>query len=67
MLKTVTVPTLVVVGENDELTPVPESEFIHQLIAHSTLVVIPQCGHLPPLEHPDITNQLLGDWLSATQ
>lgn len=63
VLETITVPTLIVVGENDEITPRIESEEIHRGIPHSQLVVLPDCGHLPPLEYPELTTQLLGEWL----
>ncbi|BCX67267.1 alpha/beta fold hydrolase [Pseudomonas izuensis] len=63
LLKSVVVPTLIVVGENDEITPPEESEEIHRGIPHSRLVVLPQCGHLPPLEHPNLTTLLLSRWL----
>lgn len=63
LLKKILVPTLIVVGENDEITPPEESEEIHRGIPHSRLVVLPQCGHLPPLEHPNLTTLLLSRWL----
>ncbi|WP_338322854.1 alpha/beta fold hydrolase [Pseudomonas ovata] len=56
-------PTLIVVGEDDQITPVEEAQFMHQQIAGSRLVVIPECGHLPPLEHPQHTCRLLQEWL----
>jgi 3-oxoadipate enol-lactonase len=51
-LPTIDVPTLVVVGEKDELTPPPEAAAIASRIAGSKLVTIPESGHLPPLERP---------------
>lgn len=63
LLQSVVVPTLIIVGENDEITPPEESEEIHRGIPHSRLVVLPQCGHLPPLEHPNLTTLLLSRWL----
>lgn len=64
LLDSIVVPTLIVVGENDEITPPYESEEIHRGIPHSQLVVLPECGHLPPLEHPQLTTQLLSRWLA---
>ncbi|MGE7966519.1 alpha/beta fold hydrolase [Pseudomonas sp. NPDC089918] len=63
VLAKIRVPTLVVVGEQDKITPLPESQLIHRHIAHSQLVTLPDCGHLPPLEHPERTTALLGQWL----
>jgi len=51
-LPTIDVPTLVVVGENDELTPPHEAAAIASGIAGAKLVTIPESGHLSPLERP---------------
>lgn len=51
-LPTIAVPTLVLVGEKDELTPPPEAAAIASGIPGSKLVTIPESGHLPPLERP---------------
>ena len=51
-LPTIDVPTLVLVGEKDELTPPPESAAIASGIPAAKLVVIPESGHLAPLERP---------------
>ena len=51
-LPTIDVPTLVLVGEKDELTPPPEAAAIASDIAGAKLVTIPESGHLPPLERP---------------
>nr|WP_026331752.1 alpha/beta fold hydrolase [Pseudomonas mandelii] len=67
MLEAIAVPTLIVVGENDEITPIVESEEIHRGIPHSRLVVLSECGHLPPLEHPELITQLLSEWLAEEQ
>lgn len=49
-LPTIDVPTLVVVGEKDELTPPPEAAAIASGIPGAKLVTIPESAHLPPLE-----------------
>ncbi|XVS67066.1 alpha/beta fold hydrolase [Actinosynnema sp. CA-299493] len=51
-LSRVAVPALVVVGEEDEYTPVAVAERMHAAIPGSTLAVIPGAGHLPNLERP---------------
>ena len=63
LLPHIRVPTLVVVGEQDVLTPPAEARLMHENIANSMLHVIPDCGHLPPMEKPDTTTALLRDWL----
>ena len=47
-----TMPTLIVWGEQDEMIPVEIGRHINRLVAGSTLQVISQCGHLPNLEKP---------------
>jgi pimeloyl-ACP methyl ester carboxylesterase len=48
----ITIPTAVIVGAEDRLTPVTLAQEIHDLTPGSTLHVIPDCGHLPPIEKP---------------
>ncbi len=63
-LGTVTVPTLVVVGEEDVITPVPEAERIAALVPGARLVRLPAVGHLPPMEAPEAFNRLLAGFLA---
>jgi pimeloyl-ACP methyl ester carboxylesterase len=53
LLSEITVPTLILVGDEDTVTPRPEAEAMHRRIAGSRLAVIPQAGHLSNLEKPD--------------
>jgi len=52
MLATITVPTLVVVGEHDALTPPDEAQRVANAIPGARCVVVPGCGHLTPMEDP---------------
>lgn len=65
LLAGIRVPTLVLFGAEDEITPLAEARVIQQGIAGAHLEVIDACGHLPPLEHPARTSQLLGQWLAG--
>ena len=58
-------PTLVVVGELDEETPVAYAEQIASAIPGARLEVIPGVGHLAPAEAPEQFNALVGEFLSA--
>lgn len=64
LLSQVTVPTLVIVGEEDELTPPEESRRIAEAVAGATLVTIPAAGHLSNLEQPDAFNAALNGFLA---
>ncbi|HVR80046.1 MAG TPA: alpha/beta fold hydrolase [Acidimicrobiia bacterium] len=48
----VTSPTLIVVGEDDQATPPQLAEDLHRLIAGSTLVTMPGMAHAPQLQDP---------------
>lgn len=65
LLSQIGCPTLVLVGEGDELTPPELAKEIAADILGSTLVVVPDCGHLSTLEQPAAVNAALADWLKA--
>lgn len=58
-LPTITVPTLVLVGEADILTPPADAEAMAAAIPTARLVKIPGAGHLTPLENPRVVNAAL--------
>lgn len=64
-LPRITCPTTIIVGANDQLTPLSIAQEMAALIPHAGLEIIPHCGHLPPLEQPATFNQLLLAWLNA--
>jgi len=55
--------TLIVVGEEDILTPVPHARFIRQRIAGAELCIIPEAGHAAPIEQPDLFNRAVKKFL----
>lgn len=55
--------TLVLVGEQDAITPVADAEAMQQALPRSTLTVIPGAGHLSNLEQPDAFSRRLADFL----
>ena len=59
VLRGVRTPTSVIVGRDDRMTPVSLSREIHRLTPGSTLHLIPDCGHLPPIEKPEAVAALL--------
>ncbi|AMJ60184.1 alpha/beta fold hydrolase [Bosea sp. PAMC 26642] len=63
-LATIAVPTLVLVGEEDALTPPTEArEIVQGIGANAKLVIVPGCGHLSTLEAPDAVTRELLRWL----
>ncbi|SBV98780.1 Predicted hydrolase or acyltransferase [uncultured Alphaproteobacteria bacterium] len=61
----VTVPTVIVCGDADELTPPDRHREMAALIGGATLTVIPGSGHLATLEAPDAVGAALRAWLTA--
>lgn len=65
LLPKISVPTLIVVGKDDEFTPVSDAELMHSLIPNSKLEVIDGAGHMPNLERESEFNTMLTHWLSS--
>jgi len=59
------VPTLVLVGDSDPLTPPAHSEEIASAVRDAKLKVVPDCGHLSPIEQPGAVSEALGEWIRA--
>lgn len=64
-LARMTFPVLAVVGETDLPTPPDAAREIVDGVPHGRLVVIPQAGHLAPLEQPALYQKALVDWLTS--
>jgi 3-oxoadipate enol-lactonase len=62
-LKTFNVPALIMVGEDDILTPPSCAETMNKLIAGSELNIIKNSGHLSNIENPEAFNSCLMDFL----
>jgi 3-oxoadipate enol-lactonase len=62
-LKAITLPTLIIVGEDDPATPVAASHVIHEQIRGSELVILKSAAHLSNLEQPEAFNQALTAFL----
>ena len=64
-LATIDVPTLVVVGDEDVLTPPSEAEILRDAIRNSRFEVIEQAGHVSNLERPAAFNHVLSEFLAS--
>ena len=59
------VPTLLIWGKNDKVTPPFVAEDFHKLIPNSELAFIDECGHAPMMEVPAAFNEILEKFLKA--
>jgi len=62
-LKSINVPTLIVIGEEDVLSTVADGELMQQNIAGSQLKVVPKAGHYAPWEQPEAVGTVLRQFL----
>jgi len=62
----VRLPTLVICGEEDRLTPLKYSQFLVQHIRGARLVTIPEAGHMVMLEKPQETTDAIAGFSSLT-
>jgi pimeloyl-ACP methyl ester carboxylesterase len=60
----ITVPTLLIWGLNDTITPPAVAHEFNKLIPNSQLRFIDKCGHAPMMEHPEKFNKLFYNFLN---
>ncbi len=63
LLPTIECPTLLVVSRQDKIMPNERSENMAKHIKYSKIIYLEECGHVAPLEQPDLLNKILSDWL----
>jgi pimeloyl-ACP methyl ester carboxylesterase len=64
-LASISVPTLIIVGEDDGVTPPDAARKMHEHIGGSRLVVLPEAGHVSNLEVPDAFNGAVAEFLQG--
>ena len=64
-LPAIKVPTLIIVGETDAITPPAMAEKMHKAIPGSRLEVIRGAGHMAPLEQPDQVNRAIERFMAS--
>jgi len=62
-LSSISVPTLVMCGELDQVTPVSESKIFYECIPNAELAIVPNTGHLCYQEDPKTFNKFITDFL----
>lgn len=65
LLGAINVPTLIIVGEGDQITPPDAARELQEGIKGSKLVVVPRAGHLALLEQPEPVHAALREWAAA--
>ena len=65
-LSRITVPTLILVGDEDAITPLPDAELLHREIRGSHLEIIAGAGHVLNLERPEEFNAAVINFLTET-
>lgn len=65
ILPQICVPTLILVGEDDVITPPAEAQSMAEAIPDVTLAIIPEAGHMAPLENPRLTNTAIELFLQS--
>lgn len=65
-LAKVRVPALLIWGAQDEVTPPSVAYQFHEHLPNATLVFFDQCGHAPPIEHPERFSQTVREFLLPT-
>lgn len=64
-ISSIAAPTLILVGHDDQTCPIDMSATIHKRVPNATMIVIPECAHLVPVEQPDFCAQHMLSFLST--
>lgn len=67
LLEQIKVPTLVIAGRDDQLIPPAASRDLADAIPGAQVTLIPQAGHLAPLEQPVQTSRVIGEFLDSLE
>ncbi|MCF8247557.1 MAG: alpha/beta hydrolase [Saprospiraceae bacterium] len=62
-LQAIIAPTLLIWGKEDKVTPAFVGEEFHERIQNSQLFMVDKCGHAPMMEHPEVFNEHLENFL----
>ncbi|WP_343562278.1 alpha/beta fold hydrolase [Kiloniella sp. b19] len=61
----ITIPTLIMWGQQDQWLPLANGEKLHELIPHSSFEILPDAGHFAMLDTPQLFRNRLEDWLDS--
>ncbi len=57
-------PTLIIVGDKDNLTPIKLSQYMNRQIKGSKLIIIPDSKHMPMIEKPEKVNAIIDEFIN---
>ncbi len=63
IVNNIQIPTLIICGKEDQLTPLEQSKYMHENIKKSVLKIIDNAGHVSNLEQPELFNKCITDFL----
>lgn len=64
-IQRINLPTLVICGQEDRMTPVKYSQYLAQQIPQALLTLIPDAGHMSMLEQPEAVNKAIMDFIQT--
>jgi pimeloyl-ACP methyl ester carboxylesterase len=62
-LEDLDIPVLIMCGSEDKLCSIEKHELMHNIINDSKLEVVMDAGHMPTLEQPQKTTEVIKSWL----
>jgi len=65
LLPQIHVPVLILMGRDDQIIPITEAQEMNNAIPDSRLQVIPDAGHLPNMEQPEMYNQIVRTFIQT--
>jgi pimeloyl-ACP methyl ester carboxylesterase len=67
MLASIAVPTLVIVGDQDAITPIACAELMQENIPQAEMVVVPSSGHMSPMENPNAVSDAIEGFMEKVK
>ncbi len=64
-IEKIVLPTLILCGDDDQLTPVKYSQFLHNRIKGSKMEILPNAGHIVMMESPQAFNEKIREFIAA--
>jgi pimeloyl-ACP methyl ester carboxylesterase len=66
-LNALQIPVLIIGGEHDSLVPVATLKNTARKIPNAELIILNDAAHFPGLERPEITNNIIGTWITQVE